>query len=399
MPSLTATLTKNPRSQYWQAEFYVWHADGRGWVRTMKSTKATDKSRAASIANEFQAFALKSSGQHGYNPLSREFVLDTLNYILRAGGHQPVELTRKWDEYSQEWLALQETRIEKRSHESYVSHVRQFTRWMEEESSTALNVITGNMMQSWYFDMIDEGRKPQTVNNNVKTLQAIFDRAKAEGFTARNPAELILRQYGEKDIREPFTIEDIERIISHLKKAKMEDWLTVCLLGLCTSQRLQDCAKAQWKDFKIKKGLRVWTLVQGKTGTEVQIPIVEPLESHLQGLNARRPGLFLAPSLADLPSGSPVGLSVQFTDILDACGLVREKREKIEGSKGQSWSNKTFHSWRHTTNSLLANAGISEDIRRKITGHSTTKMNLIYTHMEAQGLETALKKAISDQIS
>ena len=51
MPSLTATITKNPRSQYWQAEFYVWHADSRKWVRTMKSTKATDENRAASIAD------------------------------------------------------------------------------------------------------------------------------------------------------------------------------------------------------------------------------------------------------------------------------------------------------------------------------------------------------------
>jgi integrase len=393
-----ATLVKHPRSQFWQAEFYVWSKEQGKWQRTMKSTKATDKGRAQSIGDEFQSFALAASGHRGYAALSREFVLDTLNHILRIGGHPTVEITRKWGEYSQEWLGLQEQRVEERSLESYTSHVRQFTRWMGEEADMSMNLITGTMMQAWYFDMLDEGKKAATVNNNVKTLQAVFDRARAEGFCPRNPAELILRQYSEKDIREPFSLDDVAQIITHLGKHKEHlDWLTVSLLGLCTGQRLQDCATAAWKHFKAKNGMRVWTLTQGKTGTTVQIPIVEPLESHLQRLATQRPGLLLAPSLADTPSGSPTGLSVQFSTLLDAAGLKREKREKVEGSKGQSWTNKTFHSFRHTTNSLLANAGISDDIRRKITGHTTTKMNTIYTHMEAKVLQEALQRAVSDQ--
>jgi len=49
-------------------------------------------------------------------------------------------------------------------------------------------------------------------------------------------------------------------------------------------------------------------------------------------------------------------------------------------------------------NSLLANAGISDDIRRKITGHTTTKMNQVYTHMEAKLLQEALQRAVSDKV-
>lgn len=394
-----ATLTKHPKSQFWQAEFQTYDAAAGKWKRVMKSTKATDKVRAQTIANEFQAFALKTSGSHGFVSLSREDVLDTLNYILRLAGHPTVEITRKWAEYSQEWLELQKQRVEPRSHESYTSHTRMFTRWMEDQSAMPLNLITGSMMQSWYFEMIDEGRKAATVNNAVKTIQAIFDRARAEGFCSRNPAELILRQYSEKDIREPFSLEDIGSILTFLgKKKEHEDWLTVSLLGLCTGQRLQDCARAEWKDFRLKGGLRIWTCKQGKTGATVQIPIIEPLESHLQRLSPLRPGQLLAPSLASTPSGSPTGLSVQFSTILDAAGVVRERREKVEDSKGQTWTNKTFHSFRHTTNSLLANAGISDDVRLKILGHTTTKMNLTYTHMEAATLKAALQKAISDQM-
>jgi integrase len=84
-----------------------------------------------------------------------------------------------------------------------------------------------------------------------------------------------------------------------------------------------------------------------------------------------------------------------FSDILDAAGVVRERREKEDGSKGQTWTNKTFHSLRHTCNSLLANAGVSQEIRRHILGHASSRVNDGYTHLEMQTMADALKKAMA----
>lgn len=393
LPKLSARIRKTSRSIHWQAIFYAWNAKTGDWQRCFKSTKTANKSKAQVIADKYQEFARQAGGRAGDSIIHREHVLDVLNYILALSGHDPVEETRKWDEYSREWLSLQVSRVSPRSHESYTSHVRQFTRWLGQKKDTSLKTITGRLMQSWYDEMIDEGRKPATVNNTVKALQAIFDRARAEGFCERNPAELVLRQYGEKHVRETFSPADIAKILAHLRKPGFEEWLTVCLLGLCTGQRLQDCAQAKAEEFSGKGGHRVWRCKQRKTGALVEVPLVEPLASHMavQKVTSR----FLCPSLAVLPTGSPVGLSMGFSEILDAAGVHRERLEKEDGSKGQTWTNKTFHSFRHTTNSLLANAGVPQEIRRQILGHASSRVNDSYTHLETQTMADALKKAMA----
>lgn len=397
----TAKIYRHKKSPFWQAWFMAWDTKQQAWRPLQKSTRCTDETQALTVARQFELVAAQAANAAKTGTrLSREHVTSTINTILAVAG-LPVHVeTRQWDEYSQEWLGLQKARIAARSLESYEGHVRMFTRWLAEEKTTALNIMGGDTLQDWYFDMIDEGRKPATVNNAVKTLQAIFDRARAEGFCPRNPAELVLRQYGTADIRQPFTPEDIAQILGHLRRTKQTDWLTVALLGICTGQRLQDCANAHWDQFApaTKKNPRLWHLTQGKGGKQVHIPIVEPLESHLASLQMR-PGAPLAPSLAGLPTGGREQLSAQFSAVLDAAGIVRQKREKAEGSKGQSFTDKTFHSFRHTTNTLLAEAGVPYEVRKDITGHSSAAMNERYTHRAASTLADVLKRAITDTIA
>lgn len=394
-----AAIRRHPTSQFWQAQFWTYDVKLGRWKRVMKSTKCTEEKKAQKVADEYQSFALRAAPTPGSVRLTREQVLEALNDILRLAGHRPIVETRQWDEYSVEWLGLQKDRISSRSLESYEGHVRMLTRWLGDEKTTPMNLMGGDTLQDWYFDMIDEGRKPATVNNAVKTLQAIFDRARAEGFCPRNPAELVLRQYGTADIREPFTAEDIAHILGHLRRTQATDWLTVALFGICTGQRLQDCANARWDQFTppTKKTPRIWHMTQGKTGKLLHIPIVEPLESHLSLLKSLES--VMVPSLAGLPTGGVGGLSMQFSDILEKTGIVRVKREKIEGSKGQSFTNKTFHSFRHTTNTLLAEAGVPYEIRKNITGHSSAATNERYTHRSASTLAAVLKRAITSHIA
>lgn len=398
--SYTASIRHHPNSQFWQAQFWVYDASQGCWRRVMKSTKCSEAKTAQKVADEFQNAAFRVAPDRSTVRLTREDVLEVVNDILKIAGHRPVLETRNWDEYSQEWLALQKSRIAARSLESYAGHVRLLTRWLGPDKTRPLNLMDGDTLQEWYFDMIDEGRKPATANNAVKTLQAIFDRARAEGFCPRNPAELVLRQYGTADIREPFNAADLAKILGHLRKTVQTDWLTVCLLGICTGQRLQDCADAKPDDFTLatKKEPRVWHNTQGKTGKVVHIPIVEPLESHLRTLSLS-PGKPLAASLAKTPTGGNGGLSEQFSVILDESGVVRERREKQADSKGRGFTNKTFHSFRHTTNTLLDEANVPFEVRKDITGHSSARQNERYTHRSASKLAEVLKRAISDTLA
>jgi integrase len=57
---------------------------------------------------------------------------------------------------------------------------------------------------------------------------------------------------------------------------------------------------------------------------------------------------------------------------------------------GRALSNLSFHSLRHSFNSALANAGVSQEIRQKLTGHASAEMNKLYTHHDLEPLRAAI---------
>jgi hypothetical protein len=40
----------------------------------------------------------------------------------------------------------------------------------------------------------------------------------------------------------------------------------------------------------------------------------------------------------------------------------------------------------------MANAGVSQEIRQKLTGHASAEMNAVYTHHELAPLRAAIEK-------
>jgi integrase len=69
---------------------------------------------------------------------------------------------------------------------------------------------------------------------------------------------------------------------------------------------------------------------------------------------------------------------------------IEGKRTQTSG--GRTLSSLSFHSLRHSFNSAMANAGVSQEIRQKLTGHSSAEMNKLYTHHELEPLRTAISK-------
>jgi integrase len=71
-------------------------------------------------------------------------------------------------------------------------------------------------------------------------------------------------------------------------------------------------------------------------------------------------------------------------------------RASIEGTitrhtaQGRANNSLSFHSLRHSFNSAMANAGVSQEIRQKLTGHASAEMNTRYTHHELAPLRAAI---------
>lgn len=393
-----AKVYKHKGTPYYQAWFMVWDAKRQKWKAKTTSTRCTEEVKALEIAKEFERVALAAGGPGGATRVSRDFVVDVINDILRISGHREVEDTKLWQPYAEAWLAGMKLRVPENlglgTWQNYKASIKQFTNWLGKEASIPLGAITGDMMQKWYRAGISEGLSAATMNNATTTLSSIFERARDEGFAKRNPVNLIDREENGGNTREPFTPADMEALLTYLRSdPERKDWLTVTLLGLCTSQRLTDCSNALKTQIEQGSPFWIWNMVQRKTGKRLRIPLVEPVLSHIKAVMAEgSDSLFLAPSLAGLPTGTKEGLSAQFGVILEACDV---QGKKVQGTgKGRSFHSKTFHSTRHTCNSLLANAGIPKDVRILITGHAADDAtNLIYTHLDDSTKAKALTKA------
>ena len=57
---------------------------------------------------------------------------------------------------------------------------------------------------------------------------------------------------------------------------------------------------------------------------------------------------------------------------------------------GRIFSRKSFHALRHSFVSVMANAGIPDEVRQKLTGHASPAVHKRYTHLELQPLKTAI---------
>ena len=80
-----------------------------------------------------------------------------------------------------------------------------------------------------------------------------------------------------------------------------------------------------------------------------------------------------------------------FKRIMDRAGIAAGILRERKGDAGRSVSALSFHSLRHSFNSALANSGVSQELRMKLTGHSSAGMNTVYSHHELQTIRAAVQ--------
>jgi integrase len=126
--------------------------------------------------------------------------------------------------------------------------------------------------------------------------------------------------------------------------------------------------------------------VQRKTGKQVQVPIHPDLEEHLLELAGDNARGFLCPVLATQELGGHKGISRQFIGLMTKAGI---DQRQVQPSGKRKFSRLSFHSLRHSFASALANAGVSADVRMKLTGHKSADVHQRYTHVQMEPLKKA----------
>jgi integrase len=292
------------------------------------------------------------------------------------------------EDWLHDWLKGKQVAKTEGTFLKYANSIEGFLASLGERAKRNVNQITPRDIQRWRDAQIAEGKHPNTCNFAVKHLRMPFNVARRQGLITHNPAEAVeMLPVNGEPARQPFTIEQVRAIL----KAAGGDWRGAVMVALYTGARLQDVADMRWESVDLQNK---WISFRaGKTRERIKLPMHEALHEFLLELPAPDTGkAFLFPALAGKRSGGKSGLSMAFSRLMERARVRGEVARERTGEKGRTVNTLTFHSFRHTLTSIMANAGVPVEVRQKFTGHASAAMNQHYTHHEIATLRSAIEK-------
>ena len=368
------------KSPFWQAAFTG--PDGR---RRLVSTKQTDKSKAMQTAVLWEHHAKRARQRLLTEAQGRKIIAEFVEFS--TGQEMSFYTCRAWLD---EWTEKRTIEAAETTRARYKQIIRDFLAFMGDRADLPLRTVKAGDILGFRDKLRKEGRAASTCNTVIRKILSIpFRLARELGYIEINPASpaalgLQLEDKKTETGREPFTADEIKKLI----KAAEGEWKGAILLAATTGLRLGDVTGLEWENVDLEKGaLAVKTT---KTGKSVQLPMHPDFTAWLKKQPRGIGKAPIFPKLSSTRMGGDNGLSGLFMGIVSDAGIVQRTVERA--GKGRATNSKTFHSLRHSFISMLANAGVSPELRQKLAAHEDAAVHEKYTHHETATLAAAIAK-------
>ena len=386
-----ASVYQRPNSPFWWAAWNERGADS-GIIRRQRSTGQKDRSTALKLALAFE----EASQDATRGALTMDRARAVLSRLTESCCGQRLD-TVTVRQHFEGWLVNKAPGLAANSAKRYKMVVRDFLDSLGKRADIALEHLQESDVIAFREAESRAGKSAQTVNLNVKIVRSVFAVAHKRGLILRNPAAGVERIDGEPVQREPFTVEEIKRL---LHAAPDDEWRGLILLGYHTGGRIGDLSRLCWRSVDLEKRTIAYRPEKTrKQRKDTLVTMGEALHAFLLSLpsadNGNSP---LFPRMASKKVSGEHGLSKTFSRIMaaakvDALPVVTSYKAKTgskEKGKARKLSRRSFHSLRHTMISLMADAGVSEEVRRKVTAHASGDVHARYTHHATSTLRSAL---------
>ena len=243
-------------------------------------------------------------------------------------------------------------------------------------------------IQDFVFHCSKKGDSKSSCTVKVKILRNLFNMGRRQGMNPNNPAEAIETPSGVRMTRVPFTVEELKAILA----VANNDWKAMTLLGGYAAMRLKDAASLTWRNVDLEQKIITYLPLKKArlpNATKIRFPIHPRLLDVLLKIpvDSRSLDAPLFPNLINLPTSGKTGLSGRFLSLLQKA-RIDTMPTKRPGSR--MFQAKTFHSLRHTCISLMANSGVSQELRKELAGHSSD-VHRQYTHHSPSVLRSAVE--------
>jgi len=370
-----ASIHQRPRSPYWHASYLG--PDGR-WI--LRSTKQTERQAALAVALEYERACKLAKRGELVEAQAREVLKDIMKRADIGETLQSATIKAHFEG----WLASKKARKAEATGERYGMAVDAFLKSLGKRTSQPLTSLTARDVEKFLDDRTAEDLAPATLNLDVKIIGGALNAARRQGLISTNPAEAVELPEIESTERGTFTPDEVTMLVD----AAEGEWKLLIPLAYYTAARLGDCCRMQWDGLDLAKGELTYT--QSKTGKKVTVPLHPDLLARLNKLaGSDKPEVFIMPQLASQRVSGRRGLSETFKKIMRKAGL---DLQTVKGTGKRMFSKRTFHSLRHTSNSEMANKGVSAEVRMGVTGHKSAREHQKYTHLEMDTRRAAVEK-------
>ncbi len=375
-----ASLWKRQNSPYWVCCF----TDPNG-QRLKKSTKQKNRNKALQVCLQWEEAANLS--RHG--TFTEAQARRVISEIVEKATGEPIQ-SYTIEEWFHFWLEGKKQTTSQATFIRYKQVINSFLEFSGKRAKLNLGHLSAKNIKPFRDQEYAQGKSEKTCNITIKIISSALNAARRNGIIQINPAEAVdpLPLHNNGESKSIFSKDQILLLI----ESEPSEWRGVIFMGYYTGARLRDISDMKWDSIDLPN--RVIKYIPKKTsrsGKKIVIPIHPELETYLLEMPAPHSGNeYLFPELSGKQTGGAHGLSQTFMKIIDRAGINNEIVRQREG-KGRAYSKLSFHSLRHSFNSIMANKGVAQEIRQKLTGHSSADMNEIYTHHELDTLREAIE--------
>jgi integrase len=361
-------------SPFWYAAF----TDPLG-RRLKKSTGQTSKSRALEMARTWE----KASEEASQLRLTEARAREVISELMRSVGGESLTVFTV-EQWFGHFVNQKKKSRAAATGKRHAQTMRDFVEFLGPKARLNIAAITPKDIADFRDRRQGLGLAPATVNLDVTILSAAFNSALRQGHVSVNPCLAVEPLKDNKQRKGVFSPEQVSALVN----AAEGDWKGLILAGFYLGARLSDCANLRWRDIDLVSDIKTIRFFPRKGGGEVVTVIHPALEDYLLSLSAPKSDEeFVFKSLAQRNAS---GLSNAFRRIMDQAHIEHREVRKRISKGGRSVSALSYHSLRHSFTSALANAGIAEELRMALTGHTTRDIHRTYTHHELEALRDAV---------
>jgi integrase len=265
--------------------------------------------------------------------------------------------------------------------------MRDFISFMQENYPAVMFVsqVTKIMALGWLSSLEAQKYSARTYNDKMYILKGFFERIGSDAGVIRNPFAGCLAKVKKTVHRQPFTQEELTKILNHCDAIIRP----VVLTAMCTAMRRGDCCRLKWESVDFDVGFVM--VKTSKTGEMAEIPLFPVLRAELEKLP--RTSEYVFPEAEEMLRENIHGLTWRFQKALNAAGIKNTHIANENASQRSSL--KDFHSLRTTWITMALSAGVPIELVRRVTGHSTVEVVLKhYFRPGREAFRASLGKAL-----